>query len=201
MAETLPTRFDQLHHSVRDTARIRFHFAHRLSRQARLSQWTIAILSVALILISLISGLGIHTSLSGPVQTVVQVGLAVLVLVFSLLIGSENYSLRADKAHRCGVDLNYLMRKLESYRGKDGPDERYEYFSDRYYEVLNQYENHDDIDYLTFTLSASERKDKYPHRGQYILAWFFIYGRYWLGFLPYLLLFFMVGFALWQFVR
>lgn len=192
-------RFEQLHHSIRDTARIRFHSAHRLSRHARLSQWTIAILSVALILISLISGLGLPTDFSPAQQTVIQVGLAVLVLVFSLLIGSENYSVRADKAHRCGLELNHLARKLESYRGKDGLDDEYERFSDRYFEALNQYENHEDIDYLTFTLS--ERHKNYPKLWRdYAPALVWIYSRYWAGFVPYFLLFFVVGAAFWKFI-
>ena len=153
-------RFAELHRKISITAGTRFHAARRLARHAKYSQWTIAMLSVLLILVSLVPALGLKTEMSAPYLNAVQVGLAVLVLVFSLLISMDNHSVKADKMHRCGIELGRLARKLETFRTREGSDQDYQELSEQYFEILNQYDNHEHVDYLFQQLTLL--KKKYP---------------------------------------
>lgn len=193
-------KFGELHRRVRLTAGARFRAARRLARHDKFAQWTIALLSVGLIVVPLLQALKVTTGLSVEQLNVLQIVLAVLVLVFSLLLSRDNFSVRADKMHRCGLELGQLERDLFGLLVTGADDRIYKDMSDRYFDILQQHENHEDVDYEMFKLW---RKDEYyaDRRVTYSLQWLWTQLRYWLAFLPYFGLFLIAGYAFWAMLR
>jgi hypothetical protein len=195
-------RFAELHRRVSVTAGARFQASRRLARQAKFAQWTIALLSVVLVFVSLVPALGLPTEISTPYLNAIQVGLAVLVLVYSLLIGMDNYSVRADKMHRCGMELGRVERKLQTFLTREGTDANYESLSEQYFEILNQYENHEDVDYGFQQLTALRKKHKEffskPYWNEVLPVAVSTYVRYWVGFSHYVILSLIVVYAFWR---
>ena len=118
----------------------RFEASARLAFHHKVSQWTIAMTSVALVIASLLS------MESGAVKALPHAGeieiiIAVFVLVLSLLIGMDNYPLRADKMHICALELNDLHRRFSVM------DElSYIELAKEYNEILSKFENHGKVD-------------------------------------------------------
>lgn len=151
-------KFKELYRRVEVTCKSRYNASTRLQWQHTLSQWTIAILSMGLIVISLISFSDIEVRFSGDYVHVMQVIFASLVLTYSLLIGTENFSQRSEKLHRCGLELGRLLRTLKPYKeGEKSDDSKYEELQGKYYDVLEKYENHTPVDFMFTRLDLSER--------------------------------------------
>jgi len=49
---------------------------------------------------------------------IMQIIFAVLVLTYSLLLATGDFSARSVKIHRCGMELGRLARKVMPYEGK-----------------------------------------------------------------------------------
>lgn len=155
-----------------------------------------------LVFVALVPALELETDVSVPYLNAIQVGLAVLVLVFSLLIGLDNYSVRADKMHRCGLELGRLERRLYSFLNREGTDAEYEELNEQYFEILNQYENNEEVDYWFHKLRLLEKNHPV------FFSWAYwrevapvaasTYFRYWIGFLPYAVIFVIVAYAFWR---
>lgn len=141
------TRFDELIRKVRGTAGARFNASKRLERHHRASQWAIAFLSVALIVLPLMQLVAITSAVPAGALSVVSIGLAVAVLALSLLLGMENFAVRALRMHQCGLELNALQRSLESFRGQSGTDDEYKRYCGQYTRIMDKYDNHEDVDY------------------------------------------------------
>lgn len=200
MPPSAADRYSKLARSITIVADVRFIAARRLTAHARFSQWTVALISFSLVVIALFQLASIHTDLSASVLSSMQIALSVLVLVFSLLIGMENHAVRADKMHRCGLDLKNLGRKLESYKARETEDAVYEAFCDRYHEIVNQYENHAQVDFLAYKIKNPQEyyKEWVKH---FLPAWIKLQATYVLTFLPYLIVFLVVGGAFWLYLR
>lgn len=190
-------KFEELHRRVRLTTGARFKAARRLARHDKFAQWTIALLSVALVVVPLLQALSVTTGLSMAQLNVLQIVLAVLVLVFSLLLSRDNFSVRADKMHRCGLELGQLERDIFGFVGTHRDEASYKEFSDRYYGILQQYENHEDVDYEMYKLWRKDEHYK-DHNLMYVRHWARTQIRYWLAFMPYFVLFAIVGSAFWM---
>jgi len=142
---------------IRKTAKIRFNAAARLEYQHTLSQWTVALSSTALILIPLIVVFQLPSHFSEPEVAAAQVALAVVVLVSSLLLGHENYSLRAAKQHQCGLALLTLAHEARAEALLATVEvERLKHFLTQYEHILAAAENHDEQDRLIFRLDNEE---------------------------------------------
>jgi hypothetical protein len=192
----VPDRFQELYRKVSQTAKLRFLASYRLSTHHRFSQWSIALLSVALIVIPLLQVLKPSGTANSVVLSVIEIVLAVLVLVFSLLIGAENYAVRADRMHTCGQELNELARKLEKFRTQPGTDQEYEALSVEYSRILRAHENHGNIDYLQF--QVSKRETFFPsNTGVYYRAWIRAQTGYLMEFLPYFVFYALAGVVTW----
>ncbi len=174
---------------MRKTAKARFNCARRLNYHQTFSLWSLSLFSVGLIGMTLLSALHVRTNVTAPFYDLLQIMLALLVLVLSLLLSANKYSDRSEKIHRCALEINALCHHLLPYcpAGKENP-EVYKQTLEKYGDVLNSYENHSDID---FDLVRIELYDDYP------LNWFhrtLIRIRYVLGFSLYLgLLLLLVG--------
>lgn len=140
------------------TARIRYIAARRLEYHSRLSAWVIALASLALILIPLIQATGGEPGYSAATLAALEVGLAVFILVYSIFLSAEDFSLRSYKMLQCGNQLAHLGRKLSSLNLSSLDAADHEKFNEAYTSILNTYENHRFVDYLN---------DKLQRPGEY----------------------------------
>lgn len=147
----LENKFSELNRRVKLTSKARYCASRRLSLQSLLSQWTLALLSVALIIISLISAVKMNTAFSEEYIDVMQIIFAVLVLTYSLLLGTGDYSARSVRIHRCGMELGKLARKIKPLEKNDHEDEKYE--------------NHNHVDYLEADYSSIDWYSNNTHEG------------------------------------
>lgn len=152
----LDNKFSELNRRVKLTSKARYNASRRLSLKNKLSQWTLALLSVALIFISLISASGIEIEFHKQYVDIMQIIFAVLILAYSLLLSMGDYSARAVKIHRCGMELGRLARKIKPYENSDNNDEKYEQFYTEYYNCLEKYENHENVDFLIADCSSKD---------------------------------------------
>jgi len=141
-------KFTELNRRVKLTSKARYNASRRLTLKNTLSQWTLALLSVALILISLVSASKLRIGFDQGYVDIMQIVFAVLILAYSLLLATGDYSARSVKIHRCGMELGRLARKVRPFEGVEDEDKKYEVFYNEYYNCLEKYENHENVDYL-----------------------------------------------------
>lgn len=130
----------------------------RLALHDRLSQWTLALLSLGLIVLPLLTVTKIPLRYDQNIVDFAAISMAVAVLMFSLLIARNNYSVRSDRALRAGVELNELIREMRQFSKDAGKMKRYNAFNERYGDVLRRYENVDEIDYLKSKINITRDK-------------------------------------------
>ncbi len=113
-----------------------------------------------------------------------QIFLAVAVLVFSVVIGTAKYELRAELLTECGNRLKELIREMNRLKGteaeqKPGELERLE---KEYSRITTDVENHARVDYRRAWLDM---------RNDYFLTGIprlrFLVVTYWYSFYPYLI--------------
>ncbi|MGY3945149.1 SLATT domain-containing protein [Aeromonas tecta] len=181
MAELENSEIKELLRRTKLTTKSRYIANERLSTHQKVSQWTVAFISAALIFIPLFQAYGVEISISEKLLNSFQAILAVMVLVYSLLLGQENFVSRAEAMHRSGVELGKFARKLRGF-----PEDYNKYYElvEEYYSILEKYENHKPIDYLfTRLLYKPERFNDWPsYLWLYIKAQFFM----WLGYTHYI---------------
>src|SRR5439155_26212164 len=131
-----------LYSKMRKTAKARFNCAKRFSTHQALSLWSLPLFSAGLIGMTLLSVLHIRTNLDAPFYDLLQIMLALLVLVLSLLLSANKYSDRSEKIHRCALEINALCHDLLPYcaPGKDDLA-MYDQTLEKYGNILNSYEN------------------------------------------------------------
>jgi hypothetical protein len=132
-----------------------FSMSRRLALHNTLSQWTLSLLSLGLIVIPLLSVTKMPVRYNQSVVDFASITLAVGVLVFTLLITANNYAVRSEKAHNAGLELNDLIRKMR-FHAKDSDRMRhYENFEEHYSDILKRFENCAQIDYYGAKLSIA----------------------------------------------
>jgi len=145
--DELDNRLKELLRRTKITTKSRYRASERLERHHKLSQWTVSLISAALVFVPLAQAFKITVGMEALYLNATQAILAVLVLVYSLLLGQENFVSRAQAMHRNGIELGRFARKLAG-KGADVSDEEYFALSEEYYDILEKYENHKPIDYL-----------------------------------------------------
>ena len=148
----LDNRLHELLRRTKITTKSRYRASERLELHHKLSQWTVSLISVALVFIPLVQTFGISAGIEVIYLNATQATLAILVLVYSLLLGQENFISRAQAMHRNGVELGRFARKLAG-KGEKVSDDEYFSLAEEYYDILEKYENHKPIDYLYTRLS------------------------------------------------
>ncbi len=169
-----------LYRKMKKTALARFESATRMRRHQTYSLWTISIFSAGLIIFPVVHAFGIPIQISMGWFNTIQVGLALMVLVLSLLISANNVGDKAEKMHRCGLEVNALCHEALPFCRTDSHDEeKYEFFRVRYAQILAVYENHDPIDFEKVKLLLP---DEYKLTD---VQRFLIQLRYWMNFWVY----------------
>lgn len=148
MKEEIDNKFAELNRRVKLTSKARYNASRRLTLKNKMSQWSLALISVALILISLTSASGIQVEFSTRYIDMMQIVFAVLILTYSLLLATGDYSARSVKIHRCGMELGRIARRIKPFEGEDDNIDAYEKLANDYYNCLEKYENHENVDYL-----------------------------------------------------
>ncbi|EKF9063590.1 SLATT domain-containing protein [Vibrio cholerae] len=140
---------EKLKMSMRATAKCRYFAAARLQRQARFSFFTTTVLSLGLIFIPLMQNSGVKLAYDTNVLGMMQIFLAVSVLVYSVVIATARYDVRAEKLTECGDKLKELIRAIdrEVDAKKSIPDEELRVYQDRYSDISTDTENHISSDY------------------------------------------------------
>lgn len=150
----LENRVHELLRRTKITTKSRYRASERLERHHKLSQWTVSLISAALVFVPLAQSFGIASGIKAIYLNATQATLAVLVLVYSLLLGQENFVSRAQAMHRNGIELGRFARKLAG-KGDAVPDDEYFRLAEEYYNILDKYENHKPIDYLYTRLAET----------------------------------------------
>ena len=150
--EGVENRIDELIRRTRITTRSRYRASERLERHHKFSQWTVSLISAALVFVPMMQAFNIQLGVDAIYLNATQAVLAVLVLVYSLLLGQENFISRSEAMHRNGVELGRFARKLVGISGSV-KDQYYIALTEEYYDILEKYGNHKPIDYLLTQLT------------------------------------------------
>lgn len=132
-----------------------FAMSRRLERHRSLSQWTLSLLSLGLIIIPLLTVTKVPVSYPQNIIDFASISLAVGVLVFSLLIGGNNYAVRSERAHTCGLELNELLRDMRTLAKNPNRMGHLQRFEARYSNILKRNENYEQIDYTLAKIRIS----------------------------------------------
>lgn len=141
--------------SMRTTAKCRYNASVRLQHQGKFSFFTTTVLSLGLVFIPLIQNASVQLAFTPNVLNMMQIFLGVAVLVYSVVIGTARYEVRATQLNECGDKLKELIRELEKEReAKNGNigEEKLTLFQKRYSDIVTDVENHNRNDYRFATL-------------------------------------------------
>jgi hypothetical protein len=145
---------DKLQMSMRVTAKSRYNAAVRLQRQGKFAFFTTTFLSLGLIFIPLVQTSGVPLALQPRVLSMMQIFLAVAVLVYSVVIGTARYDVRAEHLTECGDKLKELIREMDRDRESATAIKgaALESYQTRYSDIVTDSENHIRSDYNLATL-------------------------------------------------
>jgi hypothetical protein len=152
--------YDKLAGNVYVVSRNYFSASKRLTLHASCSQWTLSLLSLGLIVIPLLTVTQMPVRYPQNVVDFAAISLAVTVLMFSLLIGANKYSVRAVQMHSAGLELNELLREMRHVTIDADRTSSYKGFDDDYSSILRRFDNVNDIDYTRAKISI--QKDEAP---------------------------------------
>jgi len=145
---------------VKKTARSKYRASERLEQHHRFAQGTIALLCCLMIFIPLAQVMEVSTGYSTQAMNLAAVFIAVIVLIYSLLLSQEKYTLRSEAMNKDGMELGKLARKLEGLVDRNVPEEEYHSLVNKYYHILEQGEGHKTIDYMFIRLDTPPQELK-----------------------------------------
>lgn len=147
---------EELSYKIWSTKGARFQADKRLKKKSKLSMISLAVLSAYLIIASLISVYNISNGNNENLINYSITALSILLLVVSMFENSQDYKLRANNYHNCGLELGILYSKLRIFKTLRKEPSDFEIYNfcqemtEKYQSVLNKYDNHDPIDYDKF---------------------------------------------------
>lgn len=159
--------FKNLYKKMDATSKTRFHAARRLKLHAKLSTYTVVVLSLVLILVSLMQAYDLGVNIKNKEVVLLQVFASIAVLVYSLLMEKNDFSSRSEKMYSCASKLGELKQKSHPKANDDAFD-KYTYDScwKEYHDVLKLYETHSSNDFRGDYLRAKlEMPEHYPIEG------------------------------------
>lgn len=141
---------DKLQMSMRTTAKCRYNASVRLQHQGKFSFFTTTVLSLGLVFIPLMQNAGVPLAFQANVLNMMQIFLGVAVLVYSVVIGTARYDMRAEQLTECGDKLKELIRSLDKEREAGNglvSADRLADFQRHYSDIATDVENHERNDY------------------------------------------------------
>lgn len=181
--------FDNLYKKIDSTSKTRFNASERLRLHSKWSTYTVVIISLGLILISLMQAYGLGKNINNDLVTLIQIFSTIAVLVYSLLIDRNDYSNLAEKMYSCATQLGELKQKIYPYLDQPHDQDAYDLFRDSYYSILKLFETHSknysSSDHIRARLVMLENYDINGLKWWY--SKFYIYFTLLLEFLSYIL--------------
>jgi hypothetical protein len=148
MDKSPETPAQHLLRSMTITSSARFNASRRLGLHQDVSLWAVSVFSVVLIVVPLLEPFGVEVNLNSQLVNLLNVVAAIIILVISILVNSSNFAERAEKMHRCALELNGLAREVELRIQEHGPElTSIRDLQTRYDDILARYENHTDVDF------------------------------------------------------
>ena len=146
---------DKLQLSMRTTAKCRYNASVRLHHQNKYSFFTTTVLSLGLVFIPLMQSADLRLAFKPNVLNVMQIFLGVAVMVYSLVISSARYDLRAAQLTECGDKLKELIRDIDREREANAgviATQKLTEYQKTYSDIVTDVENHERNDYRFATL-------------------------------------------------
>lgn len=165
--DELDNKVEELQRRVKMTTSSRYSASERLKFHNKATQWTISFISVTLIFIPMAQAWNIDLAIATQKLNFFQSVLAIMVLVYSLLLGQENFASRSEAMHRNGVELGRFARKLRLHIKHT--ELEYSELVEEYYAILEKYENHSLVDY--YKTSLNQKPTSYRGWLSYFILW------------------------------
>lgn len=164
-SEDAKTPYEALYKSASATSDDRFNAYRRLKKLDESSMMSLTCSSLSLIIVSLIQLSNFRTfkipeNLADPV-TIVQNFIPIIILAISIIVTNCRYGSRAEKMHECARQLNHIKKILkEKTHLKIAWDQDYESHCENYNKIINQHDNHENIDRYTRLIDKSQKGTK-----------------------------------------
>lgn len=152
----------ELNYKLWTTKGSRFVASKRLKTINKLSSYSIGFLSAYVIIINLLSVFKINTEVTFTADELafITTGLSIVILVFSQLETANDFRLRAEKFHDCGLEIGELYNQLRylktNINDTDERDKGINQISIDYGKILKRFENHEPIDFDYFKTSKND---------------------------------------------
>jgi hypothetical protein len=148
----------KLMQNMRITAHCRYQAYKRLKRHSEIAFFTTTLLSLCLIFIPLMQNADLVLQITPKVLNMMQVFLAVLVLVYSVYIGTTRLDLRAKELNDSADRIKSLVRDMEHAikTDKAAADKHYEEYQRQYSDRQADSENHEDVDFYRAQLELHD---------------------------------------------
>lgn len=151
-------RVEDLLARVSKTTAARYRAGDRSESQRRLSQWTLALLALSLVFVALLQAMGVASGLPPTWMHAAQAVMAVLLLLYAVLIGTEKFVSQAGSMRRSGIELDRLSRRIAARDPNKMSEAEYAAFLREYFDILDKYEHHLRADCLFARLSSMPKK-------------------------------------------
>jgi len=113
--------YDELDRTLWITKHSRYNAAYRLKRKNTLSIYSIAVLSVYALAITLLEKYEFHVTNSN-LYGFISIMLSVFILVISLSEAGKNYGVVSERLFVCGNEIRDLLDNLKAYCNKNHQD-------------------------------------------------------------------------------
>jgi hypothetical protein len=157
------TLLEELNYKIWSTRGARFNASKRLLTKDNLSNRAIAFLTAYLIIFGLVSVYQISNAqiFNEKIIAFGSTTISILLLTFSQMEAAQDYKMRAHKYHDCALKISKLYIKLRSFKTLTDPTEteKKEFsdkLGDKYQKVLENYTNHESIDYKLFMVQNND---------------------------------------------
>lgn len=151
-----PTPVEALDMQVWKTKGARFNASRRLILNHYWSAAAVAFLSVYSVVAGVVLLAGSNLQFNPTGVSIALIGVSIGILTLSLLESARSYQLRADRHHRCGMELNELYSEVR-YASVRGDDSVVPELTRKYHGILQKYEdNHAPADYEMFLAQHSD---------------------------------------------
>ena len=136
-------------------------------------------MSAGLIILRLLSVFEMRGRVSEPLFSFIEIVVALVVLVISVLLSSNDFSEQAEKMHRCALELNVLCHEILPACSNSEDQSLFPSTLQKYSTILNSYPNHANIDFDLVKLELqSEYELGFLQRSMIHLAYWLHYSVY-----------------------
>jgi hypothetical protein len=132
--------------------------ASRLKKKNIYSQYTITILSIYVLALSIGPKFGYVANLPADQINFINILLSIAIIAISLLESNNNYQIQAERLYHCANELAQLLIRLNHIKDFSvNPSQDLKQIGDDYDNIIQKYsENHSDWDYKYFLASIDK---------------------------------------------